>query len=295
MATQLLPFVGPFVGLMLPLPFIYFSYGLDLGYSIKFTVTVVLALAILGTVAGYPDLSMICLEFGALGLFLSELFKKRLTIGYTVFFGCLLMLGLGLLLLVLSSISKEMGPFDMIRAYLESNLKASMESYNGMGLSEQEASEIQAYGKVFISVVLKIYPALMVIGSALVVWLNVLFTRSLFRIRGLNYPEFYDLDRWQAPELLVWLLIGSGFALFLPAGIIKSISINCLLILMVVYLFQGVSILSFFIKKFNVPHWLRGIIYFFIIVQQFFLIILALVGLFDQWVDFRKIHKLQHT
>jgi hypothetical protein len=32
-------------------------------------------------------------------------------------------------------------------------------------------------------------------------------------------------------------------------------------------------------------------IYFLIIIQQLFLAVLALAGLFDQWIDFRKIHR----
>ena len=32
-------------------------------------------------------------------------------------------------------------------------------------------------------------------------------------------------------------------------------------------------------------------IYFLIIIQQLFLAVVALAGLFDQWVDFRKIHR----
>ena len=295
LATQILPFFGSCVGLLLPLPFIYYLYKLTLGESLWFTAVVVGVLGLASVMAGYPGLLMICFEFGILGLCLSELFKKRLSIGYTMLFGCLIMLLVGFVLLIFSSFSENMGPLEMVRHYLKSNLEASLESYNTTSISQQEATEIQAFAKVFIDIVLRIYPALMVIGSGFVIWVNILFSRSVFKIKGVNYPEFYNLERWQAPEFLVWPLIASGFALFFPVAVIKSIAINSLLILMVVYLYQGISILVFFIKKFNVPGWLKGFIYFFIIVQQFFLALLALVGLFDQWFDFRKIHKLKRA
>jgi len=69
------------------------------------------------------------------------------------------------------------------------------------------------------------------------------------------------------------------------------VAINVLIVAMAVYLFQGLSILFFFLNKYHVPTWMRVGIYFLIAVQQVFFALMALVGLFDQWIDFRKIHK----
>jgi uncharacterized protein YybS (DUF2232 family) len=55
-------------------------------------------------------------------------------------------------------------------------------------------------------------------------------------------------------------------------------------------MFHGLSIVLFFFKKYNVPALTRYVIYLIIILQQLSMIILALMGLFDQWIDFRKIH-----
>jgi uncharacterized protein YybS (DUF2232 family) len=69
------------------------------------------------------------------------------------------------------------------------------------------------------------------------------------------------------------------------------LAINALIIIMVIYLFHGLSIVLFFLNKYRVPFWLRIGVYFLIIVQQLFFVALSLAGLFDQWVDFRKIHR----
>jgi uncharacterized protein YybS (DUF2232 family) len=61
--------------------------------------------------------------------------------------------------------------------------------------------------------------------------------------------------------------------------------------MMAIYLFHGLSIILFFLNKYNVPSWIRAGVYILIMVQQLFLGVLALAGLFDQWVDFRKIHR----
>jgi uncharacterized protein YybS (DUF2232 family) len=99
------------------------------------------------------------------------------------------------------------------------------------------------------------------------------------------------MDRWQSPEGLVWGAIIAGFALFFSSGGIESLAINVLIVLVAVYFFHGLSIVLFFLNKYHVPSWIRAGVYFIIIVQQLFWAILALAGLFDQWIDMRKIHR----
>jgi uncharacterized protein YybS (DUF2232 family) len=131
----------------------------------------------------------------------------------------------------------------------------------------------------------------MAIGTGFAVWLNVVMAKPIFRAKNLDYPEFIPMGQWRAPEGMVWGIILSGFALFLAEGGIKLIALNAFIVMMTVYLFHGLSILLFFLDKFHVPTWVRIGFYLLIIIQQLFLGLLALAGLFDQWVDFRRIHR----
>ena len=123
--------------------------------------------------------------------------------------------------------------------------------------------------------------------------MNVVISKPLFRIGNLEYPAFGPLDQWQAPELMVWGVIAAGFASFLLKGIVQILAINALIVMVVIYVFHGISIVLFFLKKYNAPSWIRFGIYFLLIFQQIFLLGLAIAGLFDQWIDFRKIRKTQ--
>jgi uncharacterized protein YybS (DUF2232 family) len=49
--------------------------------------------------------------------------------------------------------------------------------------------------------------------------------------------------------------------------------------------------MSFFFQSKNVPAFLRAFGYFLVFAQQFLLLIVAMVGLIDTWVDFRKLNK----
>jgi len=79
--------------------------------------------------------------------------------------------------------------------------------------------------------------------------------------------------------------------LFLPNAAVKIIGLNGLLILMSVYFFQGIAIVSFYFNKKQFPRVVRIFLYTLIAIQQ--LVLLAVIGLgfFDMWFNFRKLGK----
>ena len=290
-ASALIPFVGPFFSLLTPLPFLYYSTKLGFYQGVKLGVLSIFILALIAKLAGYPQIIILAAEFGLFGLVLSELFRRKVSLGQAVFFATAFMVLLGLAFLFFIALSKNMGPLEMMLNYLNDHLQASIEIYKEMGVPQEKAVEFEAFGKAFVDIIAKIYPSLMIIGTGFAVWLNIIMARPLFRMGKLEYPDYFLMDHWQAPEHMVWGVIASGFALFLLSGGIQLFAINALIIMMAIYLFHGLSIILFFLNKYHVPPWIRAGVYILIMVQQLFLGVLALAGLFDQWVDFRKIHR----
>ena len=184
-----------------------------------------------------------------------------------------------------------MGPLELILDYFQSNLAETIKAYENTGLDQEKVIHLEEYGKVVTNLVIKIYPALVIIGTGFVVWLNVVISRPLFRRGKIKYPDFGPMDRWQSPEFMVWGVIAAGFALFLSRTGITLLAINSLIVMSVIYVFHGLSIVMFFLDRYHVPRWVRFGVYLLIIFQQIILLGLAVAGLFDQWIDFRKIHK----
>jgi uncharacterized protein YybS (DUF2232 family) len=290
-ASGWIPFVGPVIGLLTPIPFLYYSAKLGLRQGVVVTAVTVGVIGLTAVLAGYPQIILFAVEFSLLGIVLAELFKRGIDLGRTILFATLFMLLLGACALSFIALSRDMGPIQLVLAYLEDHLKAAITAYESMGMPQQNTKELEAFGKAIIHTISKIYPSLIILGTGFAVWLNVVVARPLFRMKNLGYPDFTPMDRWQAPELLIWGVIASGFSLFLMSGVIKLLAINALIVLLAVYLFQGLSILLFFLNKFRVPRLVRICIYGFVIIQQVLLGVLALAGLFDQWIDFRKIHR----
>jgi uncharacterized protein YybS (DUF2232 family) len=119
----------------------------------------------------------------------------------------------------------------------------------------------------------------------------VILSRPLFLKKNLEFPEFGALDRWQSPELMVWGLIAAGFSLFLSFSPLRLVAVNALVIMLAIYFFHGLSILLFYLNKYRVPPWMRLGVYALILLQQSLVIGVTMAGLFDQWLDLRRIHQ----
>jgi uncharacterized protein YybS (DUF2232 family) len=288
-----IPFFGPFFSLLTPLPFLFYSSKLGLNQGIKIGLVSLLFVGIVAKIIGYPQLVLFCLEFGMVGLIISEIFRREYSFSLTIFWGTILMLFIGSGFLFFIGLSKGLSPVEMILNYLQSNLDKTIGLYEKEGLNQAMVTQLRQLGPVLVDLVKKTYPSLIIVGAGFVVWLNVVLSKPLFIFNGVKYPDLGKADMWKAPEYLVWGLIAAGFSLLSSIKYVNFVALNSLIIFSVIYAFHGFSILIFFFNKYNVPTWIRAVVYIIIIFQQLFLIILALMGLFDQWIDFRKINKIE--
>jgi len=290
-ASVIVPFFGPLIGLLGPLPYIYYSMKLGLRQGAVITALTLAALTLFSATAGFPRLPLVAVEFGVVGWGLAMLFRMRLGIGLTILLGTCLMLSIGVAFLLTLSFMKGMGFFELVREYMQTHLEATMAMYGSGGGGARGGSQLTEAHKAVIEGIMNLFPSLGVIGASFSVWLNVVSASALLRRSGLSAPDFGRPELWRAPENLVWILIVAGFSLFLASGGLKYLALNLFLVVAVVYLYQGMAIVLFFLKKYDVPGWMRPLIYFFLVVQQVLTVVVAAGGLFDQWIDFRKIHK----
>jgi len=286
-ASVYLPLLGFFCAFFIPLPILYYRVKLD---RFQGTLLPVISLAIAATVIGRVGFDLIFFtELLLVGWVLGEMFVRAATIEKATLTACLMVVGTALAgLLVYSSISGI--PFyQIVSEYVGHNIELSLKLYREMGVSEDSIGLISESLDGIRYVLVGIIPALVIVYTLIVGWINLLLAKPLFERGGLAYPDFGDLKRWQAPEVLVWAVIGSGLLLLLPGGTIKLVGINGMLVLMTVYFLQGIAITAFFFEKKHVPRLLRILLYSLIAVQQILLLVVIGIGLFDVWLNLRKI------
>lgn len=110
-----------------------------------------------------------------------------------------------------------------------------------------------------------------------------------FRLPG---PAFID---WRAPEGLVWLLIVAGFLLVFFSGGAVVVGLNLLVVLGLIYYLQGLAVATHFFVVRKMPLLLRTLGYFMMLFASPMQLLVAGVGLFDLWIDFRSKYIKEET
>jgi uncharacterized protein YybS (DUF2232 family) len=138
------------------------------------------------------------------------------------------------------------------------------------------------------AVIEMVLPGLLISSAFVVIILTmVLGNRLVAKYCNRQIWPFFRM--WQLPDKLIWLVIVSVGAAFVPSEALRSLAVNLVIVLSTIYSFQGFAITVFFMNKWNVPILFRSFLYVMLVFQQVGSIILLLLGIFDTWVDFRKL------
>ena len=282
-----MPLIGFFCSLFLPLPVLF--YRSKLGRKIGLIVPGA-AMTILLVLAGGISIDVVFfLEMLFLGFLLSELFEMNLSVEKTVMYACGGVLLTGVVGLVLYSNLSATGIYSLVSIYIAQNLEMTVALYQGMGASEEFVQKFSDSLEQIQYGLIRIIPAMVTASFLLVTWSNLLMARPILKSRGLFIPEFGALKLWKAPDYLIWVLIGCGGLLMLPGSTLKIVGLNILLVLLMIYFFQGIAIVSFFFEKKQFPRLLRVFFYTLIAIQQIVLLVVIGLGIFDMWINFRKL------
>jgi uncharacterized protein YybS (DUF2232 family) len=281
-----MPIFGFFCSLFIPLPILF--YRSKLGRKTGAVIPIAAGVIMMMVLGRFSIDLLFFFELMLLGFILSELMAVDLTIERTVLFACSAIIGSALVGLLLYSQVIHKGLMDVAADYVAQNLQLTLLLYESMGMSEENIQLIADSLEQIQYVLLRIIPALAIASTMFVSWTSLLISRPLLISRGLYYPNFGPLNLWKPPEPLVWGVIGCGLILLIPSGSVKLIGLNGLIMLMTVYFFAGIAIVSFYFEKKRFPRLLRIFLYSLIALQQFVLILIIGLGFFDVWLNFRK-------
>lgn len=129
-----------------------------------------------------------------------------------------------------------------------------------------------------------------ILGSFILVitWFTMIAGNKL--VLKINGQAPWDNYRnWQLPEKLIWLGIIGGLLALVPIQLPRSIGVNGLILLSIIYCFQGFAVTVFYMNRWSVPLLFRSFIYVMIIFQSFGTLLLLIFGIADIWFDFRKL------
>jgi len=183
-----------------------------------------------------------------------------------------------------------------VREYIDRTLSVQLES------NAQETSDSAQQPKLDPKVeerierlkgfVVLAYPSINIALIALLVLIHLIWLKELWPETA-KRANIQDLSTWRAREFLIWPFLASGFTLLAPKdSMLFAMGLNLFIIMTLPFLFQGMAITSFFMKKYNLPKIARAFVYI-LLFSQLWVVILVFIGLADVWADLRKLKGAQ--
>jgi len=284
----LIPFAGPVVIIMTPLPVLYYCYrfGRMRGLAVL-AVSFLIVSGILSLLGHRPNIPVLLMA-GFTGVMLSEVLKRRYSLEKTLLIASLALFFFGIGFIFLHVLRTGMAPWQIVELYVTGIIHDNIRIYERLDISADHLLLIRENLPQITRFFTGIFPALALSGAIVTVWLNLLAGRLLLQRNSVGFPDFGDLSSWKAPDRLVWILIASGGMALAPSDTLNIIGVNLLIVCGLIYLFQGLAIAGFFFRRRKVPVILRSLFYILIVIQHYMIIVVIAFGLFDIWVDFRK-------
>jgi len=283
LAGAAIPIAGVLFGLLTPLPLILLSAR----HGRVIALLGVLAVgASLAPLLGLRYTWVFFLEFGVSAVVLAEAIRREWAPEPSVGAGVLAVLGGSVLGLLMVSRGAA-GPMEYLLEHLDLALQEAMGFYNKLGLSPDEVGHLSTSAEQVRAFLLAASPGLFIAAALLTTSMNYFLARGgLARAStsGGSDPGF----AWNMPDWLVWVFIGAA-ALFLSGlPVVKEIGLNGLLVVMTLYLLQGLAIAAFWIRRLNLPPLVGILGLVLLLLQPLLLLLLTGVGLFDIWFVFRR-------
>jgi len=292
-ATLKMPLLSFIFSFIIPLPI--FFYRTKLGRKAAFVLLGLSLLVILSMVENISFDLFFFVELLLLGFVLAEFIEKKLTIEEIAIYTAGILIFIGFAGLFYYSLLCSKGLIQMVSEYVHQNLLISLNLSKKISMSQDHIMKLSESMDEIKFVIVRIIPALFISFMLLIIWVNLLIGKMLFQIKKLSFPEFGNLKEWKTPDILVWGLIGSGTLMLLPFQFLKLAGLNVIIVLMVIYFFQGIAIVSYFFEKKEISQVVKVCFYSFIAIHHISLLLITCLGLFDIWGDFRKLNNIDDT
>jgi uncharacterized protein YybS (DUF2232 family) len=187
------------------------------------------------------------------------------------------------------SFGSEVSAYGQLVSSLDDGISEALEYYQHSGdISADTLVVLEATLYRMKVIVPLVMPSILGSFILIITWFTMVLGNMLL-LKTSGHAPWVRYRYWQLPDKIIWVVIGTGLLALLPIQPFRTIGINCLVLLSIVYCFQGMSIAVFFMNKWNVPLLLRSFFYVMIVFQSFGTLILLVFGIADIWFDFRKL------
>lgn len=180
-------------------------------------------------------------------------------------------------------------PYSQLLQVIDSGFQHTLEFYGTKeaGLPPEMLLNLTSVTNAMREFFPRMLPGVLVSMVMSTVWLNIVLVNTLTgRLAG-TVP-WGPYSTWTLPEPLVWLPIAGIAILVFGRGLLQDAGGWLTMAAVLLYFFQGLAVFISLLERWRVPFFVRIMLYFVLIIQSYGLILLAVLGLSDVWINFRK-------
>lgn len=287
LVAMLVPPFGVLIGVFIPVPlvFLYVQLGRRPG-----VILLALVFGVLFTLLGPRQAVLFFTEYAVLAGVMAETIRFRLSFDKCILFSALVSAALSIILLFFIFTDRESTLTEFFQKQIEGHFAQSLEALRAVGDKPEDLKAMQEFADKASGSLAQAYPSFIIIGTFITAVINYYVVRFVWgRIYGSDLFHPARFSEWTVPDQTVWVFIGSGALYFLAGDILGTIGINLFFLVLVVYFFQGLAILIYFLESRKVPVFFWVLIFFVIVFQPLLIGVAIGLGIFDTWMDMRKV------
>lgn len=232
------------------------------------------------------------LSFAPTGLVLGVLFRRRADTVRALVGGALASLGgkaaAALMMLLLFGLN----PFALDISTANATMDETLALYRSLGMTEEQLAETRRASEGVLELFVLMLPALFLGSSVIEVAACFALLRKVLARLGLPAAPLPAFTAWHLPVFFPYLFAFSLIAIYWGTtrdlAWLYQVGLNGYLIAFIAGLVQGISLMQFLMKRFQVSSFVRILIYVFIVLNGFMTQIVSWTGLFDMAFDYRR-------
>ena len=289
-AYLVIPPAGIFSGLLAPFPAAYVRIRHGRGTAL---IVILGATAAMTAYFGLAAGTFYLVQCGLMALLMPELLLRGFSAVRSIAWTTVATAVLLSVVVASFSMAGAQNIHHMAVAEIQKSVAQAVAIYEKSGVTGDELAVLKQTMATAADLVIKMYPALIVITLIAMAGCNLLLLRRFAAGMGhnLNISEFRG---YRNPDVLVWGLIATGFALLSTNPFITTPALNALAIIVVLYFLQGLAVLTTVISRQSIAGVLRAGLYIMLILQPYLAALVAAIGIFDLWGDFRTPRKQEN-
>lgn len=289
-ASFVMPPLGFITLLIAPFPIVF--YYLRNGRMVALLSLIAVAITLAATFS--PNIALFyLLQCGVIAIVMPWLLLKDYTAAGSIAWTSIINSTLLAISVVVFSVVSGNDPQKIALKEISESVSQAIAFYEKSGVKAEDLDILKKSMAVAAELVARIYPALMAIMLTLTAGINMFLIR-IFATRTKRSIRFGTFKTFRLPEHLVWLLILSGSGMLINNPVVTTPALNVLLVLLMLYFLQGLAVMLSTFARYPFANVARIFLCLMLFMQPYLAGLVAAIGIFDLWGDFRTPKKQEN-